>query len=144
MNESELKNMNQVFDEVKEETAEDWVNEFNEQELEEREEEERWFSQFLQPDGDAWANEFARNTTTKRPIKTTGEAWVDEYVNGSTDDWVSDFSRFQEEHPRSISELTEKISKIDDPKLQSSKFMEFIKQIDSGEVTFEDLQNRPV
>lgn len=110
LQEDELENFNKTYEEVKKETAEDWVKEFTEQEMNEREDEERWYSQFLQDDGNAWAKEFTSSTNEKH----------------------------------SASHLTSLVSQIPDQKLQNSKFMEFIKQIDSGEIVLDDLKkNKP-
>ena len=142
LNEEELNQFNKVYDEVAD-TASEWVEEFTEAEMNEREEEEKWFSQFLEPDAENWANEFTKNRKPSRPISNTGEPWVDEFHNNFNrdynDDWVSEYQETVD--PNSISDLTKKISQIPDPKLQQSSFMKFIKQVDSGEIQLDSLKS---
>lgn len=41
---------------------------------------------------------------------------------------------------KSLRELTDTITKIDDPKLQQSSFMQFMRKINRGQVSFADNQ----
>merc|ERR1712137_1534502 len=116
LTEEETERFGQAYKEAQEETADDWVNEFVQQEADEREEEERWYSQFLEPDGDAWAQEFTRTPVPQR-AGPRGE-------------------------PTQLDDLTEKISQIPNEKLQQSEFMKFIRQVNSGEVKLDSLQTQ--
>merc|ERR1712137_1358897 len=115
LTEEESNRFGQAYKEAQEETAEDWVNEFVQEEMDERAEEERWFSQFVEPDGDEWAQEFTRS----RAERAT-----------------------QAPPPSQLDDLTEKISQINDPKLQSSEFMKFIRKVNSGQVKLNELETR--
>jgi|ERR1712130_138530 len=117
LTEEENSRFGQAYKEAQEETAEDWVNEFVQEEMDERAEEERWFSQFLEPDGDEWAQEFTRSGGQRAAPQ-------------------------QAPPPSQLDDLTEKISQIPNPKLQQSEFMKFIRKVNSGEVQLQGLETR--
>lgn len=129
---NQLDKFNKLFDRIEQEaTAENWVNEYSTEEERLRAEEEKWFSQFL--------SDSTAGPTTVR--SNTGNAWVDEFHNdfqrNDPDGWINEFSEMEQRG--SLGNLTDEISKIPHPKLQSSNFMKFVKQINSGEVQLDDL-----
>lgn len=115
--------------------TEEWVSEYGQKELDDRYEEELWFSQFL-PNG---AKSIGNQTTNKwfnnskmLPSNNTLSSWVSEYDNTAE-----------------LRKLTGKFSEIDDPKIKNSRFMDFIQKIHHGELQFVDNKlvdetNKPV
>lgn len=97
-----------------------WIDEFNAQRN------QTWEQEFQRmqstPSFNEWAKEFQpTNMPSLQPSPQPSSSWVNEYNRDSVD----------------ISELTDQISSIKDPKLQNSMFMQFINQVRNGDISLD-------
>lgn len=148
LSESEIKQFQETYDKVADQ-GEEWAQEFREQMTTDDLEEEEWFSQFLPGGkfttpvmtGNSWANEF--QAQHGGPLSSS---------SSSSSAWANDFESFQPNRPGEtlripttpqFEELSNLVSQIPNPKLQNSRFMQFIRQVNDGEVQLPENNSNP-
>ena len=126
-----------------------WADEFVEEKKErekEKERRERALSdeeQRMREEEAIWFAQFLPHNTQRKSATATG--WINEFTSSSSStslhqNWDAEFQREslanqeRREHDE-LRRVTERVTSIDDPKLQNSNFMRFIEGVRDGRVT---------
>lgn len=101
----------------------------------------QWEREYHRGDGANWVNEFTTKSSREIEEDTMESAWNDanhdRLMEAAWGDGEKSMNR-DRTNSRNLTELTDAITKIDDPKLQASNFMQFMHKINKGQVTFGD------
>ena len=140
LTDDEVKQFQETYDKVADQ-GDEWAEEFRGQMTSEELEEEEWFNQFL-PGGkfntpsstsaasDRWANEF--QTQQSRSSHPSSDAWSSEFQSFQGPPGQQQSATIRT-NPQ-FEELSNLVGQIPNPKLQNSRFMQFIRQVNDGQV----------
>jgi len=101
----------------------------------------QWENEYHRGEGRAWINDYTTKSDRQIEEDTLESAWNDashdRLMEAAWGDGEKSVNRGRA-NARNLTELTDAITKIDDPKLQASNFMQFMHKINRGQVTFGD------
>lgn len=130
------------YDEMMRNTAENklWLEE-NSQRASPSRWAQNWEREYARGDADQWVREYSTRSERQIEEDTMESAWNDAQHDRLMEAAWGEGERATgraRTNARNLTELTDAITKIDDPKLQASNFMQFMHKINKGQVSFGD------